>query len=79
MIPPAQMKETIKLVSNERIQICRDCEFHSSKHASIRIDEHCTDCGCPLSAKTKCMSCDCPKSFWKAHVTDDENEELRKL
>jgi len=43
------------------------------------MDEHCTDCGCPLDAKTKCLSCKCPKDKWLAVATEEEHEEIKSI
>jgi hypothetical protein len=50
----------------------------STKHKTIRPDVHCTDCGCTLAAKTKCLSCQCPLEKWKAVMSDREEEEALK-
>jgi hypothetical protein len=61
--PPKALEEIIKKTSDARLEICATCPEHSSNkegYSTIRMDEHCTDCGCTLSAKTKCLSCRCP-------------------
>lgn len=78
LFPPEKLKEVIKLTSEERINICNDCEFHSKNHFSVRPDAHCTNCGCTLSAKTKCLSCECPTGKWKSIITSEEEEKLKK-
>jgi hypothetical protein len=45
----SQFKELIQSVSAENI--CEECPFHSKNHKTIRIDDHCTDCGCLLEEK----------------------------
>jgi hypothetical protein len=71
------MKEKIMEVSEERLAICRSCPFHSSNFNSIRPDEHCTDCGCSLILKTKCLSCACPQSKWVAELTPEEEAKFK--
>jgi hypothetical protein len=45
----------------------------------VRPDEHCTNCGCTLAAKTRCLSCECPLKKWMAVVkTHEEEQQLRK-
>ena len=64
------------------MDICRNCIYNSKvspeKALPLRFDEHCTDCGCTLSAKTKCLSCSCelenPK--WKAVLSKKQEDEL---
>lgn len=81
LIPPARIKELIEEVSKERIDICNFCTFHSANrmnYKTIRPDAHCTICGCTLSAKTKCLSCNCPLTppKWEAVVSKEEEEEI---
>lgn len=78
LIPPIHLKDLINQVSNERIEICKECEFNSLNQKGIHLGNHCTICGCPLSALTKCLSCDCsfehPK--WKAVISGNEEIEI---
>lgn len=63
-------------VSTKRMSICEQCEEHSSnkkEYSSMRIDAHCTNCGCTLSAKTKCLTCECPLKKWLATSTNTED------
>jgi hypothetical protein len=78
LFPAADMRDYIEEVSKERMAICEGCDFISTKHKSIRPDVHCTDCGCMLSAKTKCLSCACPKNKWEAVIDSVEEEEQLK-
>lgn len=73
--PENKLKEIINITSEERLKICRECSFNSlnrKNYSTLRLDEHCIDCGCTLIAKTKCLSCECPQNKWKAVVTEDE-------
>jgi len=77
LIPPAEMKEQIKTLAAERTAICEGCGFHSDNQMEanpLRPDKHCTECGCTISAKVSCLSCECPlpTPMWKAVLTDDE-------
>ena len=73
LLPEERTKAFIEHVSNERLAICEACEEHSSKHSTIRLDAHCTNCGCTLSAKTKCLTCECPLKKWSATAMPIEN------
>ena len=80
LLPPKELKKTIKDTSKERLTICEGCEYHSANrknYKTIRPDAHCTHCGCTLSAKTKCLSCSCPLNKWVALVTPDQEEEMK--
>jgi hypothetical protein len=74
------LKETIKKVSKERREICNACEWCSTNRKTVRFDVHCTRCGCPLDAKTKCLSCKCPleEPKWDALTTVEVNDEIKQ-
>ena len=76
LFPPSHLKEQIEKVGEERISICNECEHNSKFHKSRRPDEHCMKCGCTLSAKTKCLSCNCPVKKWVSVLTRKEEDEL---
>jgi hypothetical protein len=78
LFPAKEMKSYIKEISNERMAICEGCEMISTKHETIRPDVHCVECGCTLSAKTKCLSCFCPKRKWEAVISSREEEDKLK-
>jgi len=67
----------IEETSEERINICLTCPHHSKWHKTLRPDDHCTNCGCTLAAKTKCLSCACPLNKWMAVLTEDEEEKFK--
>ena len=77
LIPPSKLKDLIKKTSEERINICLTCPHHSKHHKTLRPDDHCTNCGCTLAAKTKCLSCACPLDKWVAVLTEDEEEKFK--
>jgi hypothetical protein len=78
LFPAKEMRSYIKQIGDERMAICESCEFISTKHETIRPDVHCTECGCTLAAKTKCLSCWCPKNKWGAVVASQEEEQQLK-
>jgi hypothetical protein len=74
------MKERIKEVSEYRLGICGKCEFQSTNrknYKTVRLDVHCTKCGCTLSAKTACLSCSCPIKLWNDVVSQDEEDGIK--
>ena len=77
LVPPSEIKELILETSNERLAICNECEYNS-KVAGKRGPARCMDCGCPLIAKTKCLSCYCelPSPRWDAVLTEELEEIL---
>ncbi len=82
MFPAKEMKEWIEQTSAYRMAICKECPHNSIHTNSLRPDEHCTKCGCTLSAKTRCLSCQCPLEapLWKPVLeSQDEEHELKKM
>lgn len=77
LFPPDRLAQLIETTSATRMEICNNCEFHSKNHLTVRPDAHCTNCGCTLSAKTKCLSCNCPLLKWKAVLTPEQEEEIK--
>lgn len=79
LLPEEREKAFIEHVSGERLAICEGCEKHSSnnKKYSIRPDVHCTECGCVLAAKTKCLTCECPLQKWLATKIEIENDNIK--
>lgn len=77
LLPPEELKEAIKETVEKRMTICNDCPFISTKHKTSRPDVHCTDCGCTLSAKTACLSCECPKGKWLAEVSEEQLKQFK--
>lgn len=77
LLPEERQKAYIEEVSLERLAICNECEEHSSNkkdYKTMRPDAHCTNCGCTLSAKTKCLTCECPLKKWvAAEIPNYEN------
>lgn len=78
LFPSDDMKDVIEAVHKERMSICDTCPKHSKWAKTIRLDDHCTDCGCTLSAKTKCLSCKCPLDKWGVVITEEEENKLKE-
>ena len=76
LFPPEKLKEAIDATSASRMEICNNCKHISTKHNTFRKDVHCTNCGCTLSAKTKCLSCECPLKKWMAVMTQTQEEQM---
>ena len=78
LLPSKRLRKVILRVSSERMAICREgpCEWHSDRHATMRADEHCVECGCPLLQKSKCLSCGCGIHKWEAVLTEEQEAEI---
>lgn len=76
-------KRWIEEVSANRMYICNKCELFSenakkdNNYETLRPDPHCTNCGCNLDLKTRCMSCSCPIKKWEAIMSEDDWEQIK--
>jgi hypothetical protein len=64
-----------------RNEICKDCEFIDKIGNSCAVPTTqpcCSECGCSLKLKTRSLASECPKGFWKAELTEAEEQELLK-
>jgi hypothetical protein len=77
LFPSKDMKPYIEAVAKERMSICEECPMHSKNFKTVRLDAHCTDCGCTLSAKLRCLSCECPQKKWLAVIDEKKEEEIK--
>jgi len=78
--PDEYMKDMIKEVSEKRLAICEECPFNSKNrvnYTTLRLDIHCTACGCTLIPKSKCLSCKCPEDKWGPEVTPEEDKIMK--
>jgi hypothetical protein len=81
LAPDAFYLEQITKASTERLAICSQCPHYSINDPNrnpFRPDIHCTNCGCTLSAKTKCLSCECPLKKWSAIISSEEEQIIEK-
>lgn len=72
-------KEHVEEIAASRFTICNYCphiDKQGSKCAVPGTQPCCGECGCKLSWKTRSLSSDCPKGYWKAVLTEDEEEKL---
>jgi hypothetical protein len=67
-----------------RNEICKQCEFIDTKGSKCAVpgtQPCCGECGCSLKLKTRSLSSDCPRGFWKAELTEQEeaivNQQLK--
>jgi hypothetical protein len=67
--------EHVEEIASVRNEICNACEFIDtvgSKCAMPGTQPCCSECGCSLKLKTRSLSSDCPKGFWHAELTEEE-------
>lgn len=93
ILPPKVLKEQIEETAAYRLSICNGCPLNSKnvKGGKYYLMDTCTACGCPLAAKTRCLSCNCgieelnkknpsnPQPLkWVALVTPEERKAVEE-
>ena len=70
-------KEHVEAVATDRFQICIKCSLFDAKGDDCLApgtQPCCADCGCSLAFKVRSLSSECPKGFWDAVVTEEQEE-----
>ena len=70
-------KEHIEAVATDRFQICIKCSLFDAKGDDCLApgtQPCCSDCGCSLTFKVRSLSSECPKGYWDALVTEDQED-----
>jgi len=71
-------KEHIEAIFTDRYQVCVGCPLIDLKGTNCLVPGSqpcCSDCGCSFHFKLRSLSSECPKGYWLA-VTSEEEEEL---
>jgi hypothetical protein len=74
-------KEHIEEIAFSRNEVCVKCPYidlKGDKCAVIGTQPCCSECGCSLKLKTRSLSSECPKGFWKAVTTQQEEDLIRQ-
>lgn len=78
-------KEDVEEIAQQRMQICKKCALYDVQGTGCMVpgtqpccNEKLGGCGCSLGMKTRSLSSDCPKGYWKAELTQDEEDQLNK-
>jgi hypothetical protein len=73
-------KEHIEEIAYSRNEVCIKCPYIDLKGdqcAVVGTQPCCKECGCSLRLKTRSLSSECPKGFWKAVTTQQEEDLIR--
>ena len=78
-------KEDVEEIAQQRMQICLSCELLDvqGEGCFVKGTQPCCNqdkggCGCSLSLKTRALSSECPKGYWKAELTEEEEDQLNQ-
>lgn len=73
--------EHVEEIANVRKSVCENCDFidrGGSKCVIPGTQPCCGSCGCSLHLKVRSLSSGCPEGYWKAILTEKEEEEIKK-
>ena len=78
-------KEDVEEIAQQRMQICSKCALLDVQGVGCMVkgtqpccNEKLGGCGCSLSLKTRSLSSYCPKGYWKAELSQDEEDQLNQ-
>jgi hypothetical protein len=76
-------KEDVEEIAKERMNICLFCDLYTETDTGCMIpgtapccNQDLGGCGCSLSLKTRSLSSECPNDYWKAELTEEEEDKL---
>lgn len=78
-------KEDVEQIAQQRMQICEKCELLDVQGDGCMVggtapccNEKLGGCGCSLTFKTRSLSSGCPKGYWLAEVTEEEEDVINQ-
>jgi hypothetical protein len=74
-------KEHVEAVATDRFQICINCSLFDAKGTDCLApgtQPCCSDCGCSLAFKVRSLSSECPKGYWFALTTEEQEEKINQ-
>tara|TARA_R110002126_G_scaffold52788_1_gene143183 strand:+ start:527 stop:844 length:318 start_codon:yes stop_codon:yes gene_type:complete len=74
-------KEHVEAVATDRFQICINCSLFDAKGIDCLASGTqpcCSDCGCSLAFKVRSLSSECPKGYWFALTTEEQEEKINQ-
>ena len=79
--------EDVEAIAEERLAICKACpsELYDEQGLGciVGLTAPCCNelkggCGCSLKLKTRSLSSECPKGYWKAELSEQEEDQLKQ-
>jgi len=78
-------REDVEEIAKYRINICKFCDLYTENDKGCMVNgtapccnQELGGCGCSLKFKTRSLSSDCPKGYWKAELTEEEEDKLNQ-
>lgn len=78
-------REDVEEIAKHRMDICKFCDLYTETDKGCMVsgtapccNQDLGGCGCSLKFKTRSLSSDCPKGYWKAELTEEEEDQLNQ-
>ena len=78
-------REDIEHIADERMKICTSCKLFTTDDSGCMVpgtgpccNKELDGCGCSLKFKTRSLSSNCPKGYWTAEVTPEEEDMINQ-
>lgn len=76
-----EFKKQVEAVYEERMKVCEGCEWNSKNQDKVG-PVRCLKCGCTLSLKGRCLSCECPlhssfpEKYWGPVISKTQEADI---
>jgi hypothetical protein len=78
-------REDVERVADARMEICTNCSIYDPSGEGCMVvgtapccNQDKGGCGCSLTFKTRSLSSECPKGYWLAEMTQEEEDKLNE-
>lgn len=78
-------REDVEDIAKHRMTICKACDTYTEEDAGCMVagtgpccNQLIGGCGCSLGFKTRSLSSECPKGYWKAEVSQEEEDMINQ-
>ena len=75
-------KQHVEEIAKDRFDVCLNCEFIDNNGDNCAVPGTapcCSVCGCCLKFLTRSLSSECEKGYWKAVLTEKEEDSLKEI
>jgi hypothetical protein len=78
-------REDVEDIAAQRLHTCHMCLLYTEKDEGCMVsgtgpccNQKLGGCGCSLKFKTRSLSSECPKGYWKAEISQEEEDLLNQ-
>ncbi len=78
-------REDVEEIAAARMKICEGCHLYTKTDTGCMVpgtqpccNQDLGGCGCSLGFRTRSLSAECPKGYWKAEMSQQEEDALNQ-